>query len=80
MTPSYFYYVLVCSVVSQITSMILECITQFFSRGVNFRFCATFSSRENNIHWECNFAKLSSREIFFPRIFLPRENKIQIVV
>ena len=53
-----------------------------FSRGGNVRFirefgfCAKFSSRENNIHCEWNFAKLSSREIFFPRNFTPRENKI----
>ena len=43
-----------------------------FSRGGNFRyirefgFCAKFSSRENNIHCEWNFAKFSSREIFLP--------------
>ena len=51
-----------------------------FSRGGNFRyirelgFCAKFSSRENNIHCEWNFAKLSSREIYLPRNFPPREN------
>ena len=39
-----------------------------FSRGGNFRyfrefgFCAKFSSRENNIYCEWNFAKFSSRE------------------
>ena len=57
-----------------------------FSRGGNFRyirelgFCAKFSSRENNIHCEWNFAKFSSREIYLPRNFLPRENKILIAV
>ena len=57
-----------------------------FSRGGNFRyirelgFCAKFSSRENNIHCEWNFAKFSSREIFLPRNFPPRENKILIAV
>ena len=46
-----------------------------FSRGGNFRyirefgFCAKFSSRENNIHCEWDFAKFS-----------PRENKILIAV
>ena len=41
-----------------------------FSRGGNVRyirefgFCAKFSSRENNIHCEWNFAKFSSREMF----------------
>ena len=55
-----------------------------FSRGGNFRyirefgFCAKFSSREINIHCAWNFAKFSSREIFFPRIFPPRENQILI--
>ena len=57
-----------------------------FSRGGNFRyirelgFCAKLSSRENNIHCEWNFAKFSSREIFLPRNFPPRENKILIAV
>ena len=57
-----------------------------FSRGGNFRyirelgFCAKFSSRENNIHCEWNFAKFSSREIYLPRNFPPRENKILIAV
>ena len=52
-----------------------------FSRGGNFRyirefgFCAKFSSRENNIHCEWNFAKFSSREIFLPRNFPPHESK-----
>ena len=52
-----------------------------FSRGGNFRyihefgFCAKFCSRENNIHCEWNFAKFSSREIFYPRNVPPRENK-----
>ena len=57
-----------------------------FSRGGNFRyirefgFCAKFSSRENNIHCEWNFAKFSSRDIFLPRNFSPRENEILIAV
>ena len=57
-----------------------------FSRGGNFRyirelgFCAKLSSRENNIHCEWNFAKFSSREIYLPRNFPPRENKILIAV
>ena len=57
-----------------------------FSRGGNVRyirelgFCAKFSSRENNIHCEWNFAKFSSREIVLPRNFPPRENKIIIAV
>ena len=57
-----------------------------FSRGGNVRyirelgFCAKFSSRENNIHCEWNFAKFSSREIYLPRNFPPRENKIIIAV
>ena len=57
-----------------------------FSRGGNVRyirelvFCAKFSSRENNIHCEWNFAKFSSREIFLPRNFPPRENKSLIAV
>ena len=37
-----------------------------------FGFCANFSSREIHIAW--NFAKFSSREFFFPRIFPPCEN------
>ena len=47
-----------------------------FSRGGNFRyiyrefgFCAKFSSRENIIHCEWNFAKFSSREIFLSANF-----------
>ena len=50
-----------------------------FSRGGNFRyirefgFCAKFSSRENIIHCEWNFAKFSTREIFLPRNFPPRD-------
>ena len=52
-------------------SLVRVVVRQGFYCIREFGFCAKFSSRENNIHCEWNFAKFSSREIFLPRKFPP---------
>ena len=75
---SLYLFVLVLFLEAVVLSQVLY--NTNFSRGGNFRyirefgFCAKFFSRENNIPCKWNFAKFSSREIFLPRNFPPREN------